>query len=59
MAQIIGTESQGIGKDRVCPGPTETPTVNMTSEERRPRMAQRLPPKRTGGPESAGEAGRP
>lgn len=64
MAQIIGTEpvglyyaAEGIGVDCVCPGPTDTPMVNVTSEEPRSRMAQRLPPKRMGDPENVGEVG--
>ena len=47
---------EGIRVNCVCPGPTDTPMVNITSEEQRAQMAQRLPLKRIGDPDDVAEA---
>lgn len=48
--------AEGIRVNCVCPGPTDTPMVNITSEEQRTQMSQRLPLNRVGDPEDVAEA---
>jgi NAD(P)-dependent dehydrogenase (short-subunit alcohol dehydrogenase family) len=55
-AMALDYAADGIRVNCVCPGPTDTPMTNITSDEQRNQMAQRLPLKRVGAPEDVAEA---
>jgi NAD(P)-dependent dehydrogenase (short-subunit alcohol dehydrogenase family) len=55
-AMALDYGADGIRVNCVCPGPTDTPMVNITSDEQRAQMGKRLPLGRVGTAEDVAEA---
>ena len=55
-AMALDYAADGIRVNCVCPGPTDTPMVNITSDEQRTQMGKRLPLGRVGTAEDVAEA---
>jgi NAD(P)-dependent dehydrogenase (short-subunit alcohol dehydrogenase family) len=55
-AMALDYAADGIRVNYVCPGPTDTPIVNITSDEQRAQMGKRLPLGRVGTAEDVAEA---
>ncbi len=56
QAMALDHAPDGIRVNCICPGPTETPMVPITSSEQRARLEQRIPLGRIGQPEDVAEA---
>ena len=55
-AMALDHASEGIRVNCICPGPTETPMVPITSPEQRAQLENRIPLGRVGQPEDIAEA---
>ena len=55
-AMALDHAGDGIRVNCICPGPNETPMVNIASPERRAQLEERIPLGRIGQPEDVAEA---